>query len=166
VLYTGDGGTGTFEPIFSLAEDSHPSWVPADLDALWAEPAVDAGAVRFLMGQREVQESAGTVTVSVERIDGNESAVQARVTSVNGSAVAGLDYVAVDEVLDWADGAGGVRTFTVTVLEDGLEEDPVEDFLLQLAVESGEATLGTPATLTVRIRDNDGDNLFSDGFES
>jgi len=131
-----------------------------------ALPQPDAGEFRFLIEHREAQESAGTLTVSVERLDGSETAVNARVTSVDDSAVAGLDYVAVDEVLSWADGASGVRTFTVSILDDGLEEDSVETFALQVAVESGQAALGAPATLTVRILDNDGDNLFSDGFES
>lgn len=131
-----------------------------------ALPPLEAGEFRFLVQQREAQESDGTLSVSVERIDGSETAVEARVTSVDDSAVAGLDYVAVDEVLSWADGDSGVRTFNVSILEDGLEEDPVETFTLQLAVESGAATLGAPATLTVRIRDDDGENLFSDGFES
>lgn len=159
------GVLGSFDPVFSLSEQSDPSWEAADLDALWAELAVNAGSFRFLVGLREVQEGSGTFTVSVERIDGSETAVAARVTSVNGSAIAGTDYLVVDEVLSWTDGDSGERSFTVTVFDDGLEEDPVETFSLQLAVESGEATLGAPATITVRILDNDGDNLFADGFE-
>lgn len=157
--------SGSFERAFSLADDSHPSWVPADLDALWAELAVNAGAFQFAASFREVPESIGTFDVTVNRIDGTETSVQARVTSINGTATAGSDFNAVNRVLSWADGDGSSRNFTVTIINDAAEEDNPERFSLQLAVESGEADLASPSKVQINILDNDGQNLFSDGFE-
>ena len=158
--------SGSFDRVLSLANDSHPSWVAADLDALWAELAINAGAFRFSTSFREVPESIGTFDITVERIDGSESTVQARVTSVNGSAMAGSDFNTVNEVLSWADGDASSRTVTVTIINDSTEEDNPEKFSLQLAIESGEADLASPSTVQINILDNDGQNLFSDGFES
>lgn len=157
---------GGFDRVLSLADDSHPSWVAADLDALWAELAVDAGAFRFSTSFREVPESIGTIDFTVERTDGSESAVEARVSSVNGTATAGSDFNAVDQVLSWADGDSSSRTVSVTIVNDGAEEDSQETFSLQLAIESGDADLASPSTVQINILDNDGQNLFSDGFES
>jgi len=106
------------------------------------------------------------LSFQVERIDGGETAIQARVTSINGSAQAGSDFVAVDTVLSWGDGETGARNFSVTILDDAFEESLRERFEIQLAIESGEPTLGSPARIQITILDNDGDNLFADGFES
>jgi len=152
-------------PLLSM-QVAHPSWAAADIDALWVERAVNAGSIRFNTAFREVQESVGTLSFHVERIDGGETAIQARVTSVNGSAQAGSDFVAVDTVLSWADGETGSRNFSVTILDDTTEESLRERFEIQLAVESGEPTLGSPARIQITILDNDGDKLFADGFES
>lgn len=152
-------------PLLSM-QVAHPSWAAADIDALWVERAVNAGSIRFDTALREVQESAGTLSFQVERIDGGETAIQARVTSINGSAQAGSDFVAVDTVLSWGDGETGARNFSVTILDDAVEESLRERFEIQLAVESGEPTLGSPARIQITILDDDGDNLFADGFES
>lgn len=157
--------SGSFDRVLNLANDSHPSWIPADLDALWAKLVVDAGAFQFATSLREVSESIGTLDVTVSRIDGTESAVQARVTSANGTAFSGSDFNAVDQVLSWGDGDSSTRTVTVTIISDGAEEDSSEQFALQLAVESGEAGLASPSTVHINILDNDGENLFLVGFE-
>jgi len=165
-IVTVDLVSGSFYRVFSLANDSHPSWIPADLDALWAELVVNVGAIQFATSFREVSESVGTLDVTVNRIDGTETAVQARVTSLDGTATAGNDFNAVNEVLSWANGDDSSRTVTVTIVSDTAEEDNPERFSLQLAVESGEADLASPSTVQINILDNDAQNLFSDGFES
>lgn len=161
-----DRTTGQVINVVLSMSDAEASWFPADIDALWAEIAVNAGVLRFTVASREVQESASTLTLQVERIDGGETAIQARVTSINGSAVAGSDFTAVDTVLSWGDGEVGPKNFDVTIVNDGIEETLRERFELQLAVESGAATLGTPTRIQFTILDDDGDNLFADGFES
>ena len=152
-------------PLLSM-QVAHPSWVAADIDALWVERAVNAGSIRFNTAFREVQESVGTLSFQVERIDGGETAIQARVTSINGSAQAGSDFVAVDTVLSWGDGETGARNFSVTILDDAFEESLRERFEIQLAIESGEPTLDSPTRIQITILDDDGDNLFADSFES
>lgn len=162
------GATGSFAPIFSLADDSHPSWLPADLDALWAEKAIQGGEIRIVDTFREVQESAaGTVFLKVERINGSEGPAGIFVDSISGSAMEDVDFTGdVAFTALWGDGESGIRTIpAVDIVDDGIQE-PVEQFTVEVSIFSGEATVGTPSRATVRILDNDGENLFNDGFES
>ncbi len=165
ILY--DRSTGDFDVLLGLAEESHPSWQSADLDALWAERAAQGGEIRILDSFREVQESVGTVTLRVERINGSEGPAGIFLDAVGGSATEGVDFSG-DVVYDglWADGESGVRTVNaVDIVDDGSGE-PIERFTVELSIFSGDATVGTPSVATVRILDNDGDTLFQDGFES
>ena len=155
-----------FERIISLNVDSSSSWDGGDVDALWAELEVNAGAFRFTTAFREVAEDVGTFELTVQRIDGSETAVEARVTSESDTADAGSDFVAIDQLLSWADGDSSTRTVNITINNDALEEDNPERFSVRLTVESGEAELASPSQVQINILDNDGQNLFSDGFES
>jgi len=170
ILFTASPGstTGSFEPIFSLADESHPSWLPADLDALWAEKAIQAGEIRIVGTFREVQESAaGTVFVQVERINGSEGPVGIFVDSIAGSATEDVDFTGdVAFTALWGDGENGIRTIPAVDIVDDAVQEPVEQFTVEISIFSGDATVVTPSRATVRILDDDGENLFNDGFES
>src|SRR5262249_28623103 len=71
-----------------------------------------------------------------------------------GSATAGLDFSNVTGTLQWASGDSAPKTFTVPILEDTLVEGN-ETVALTLANAMGGATLGTPASATLTILDND-----------
>jgi hypothetical protein len=169
ILYSIVGPRGvldTFEPLFSLSEQSDPSWEAADLDALWAELAPQGGEIRLVDSFFEVQESAGTLAVRVERVNGSEGPVGIFIDAVSGTASEDADFTGdVAYTLLWDDGESGVRTITpIDIIDDGIEEG-LEDFTFEVSILSGTATVTTPAQGTVRILDNDGDFLFSDGFE-
>ena len=159
--------SNSFDRVLSLADDSHPSWIAADLDALWAELAPQGGEIRLLTTFREVQESAGSISVEVERINGSEGPVGIFLQGISGSATEGSDFTSdIGFTQLWADGETGVRTINAAnIIDDNLQE-PVEDFTVELSIFSGDAIVGTPFRATIRILDNDGQNLFSDGFES
>ncbi|GAB4171763.1 MAG: hypothetical protein Kow0020_06610 [Wenzhouxiangellaceae bacterium] len=143
----------------------HPSWVGADLDALWAE-AIQGGEVRLLSAYHEVQESAGTLTIQLERTGGNEGAVSIQVDAIGATATEGSDFSGDQTLINlWADGEDGVRSFSITIVNDSSQE-PHEQFSVQISVSAGAATLGSPSQAQIVILDDDGQNLFSDGFES
>lgn len=160
------GVLGSFEPLFSLAEQSDPSWEAADLDALWAELAPQGGEIRLVDTFFEVQESVGTLAIRVERINGSEGPAGIFIDAISGTATEDSDFTGdVAYTMLWDDGEAGVRTITpIDIIDDGLEED-IEQFAFEVSIFSGDATVGMPAQGIVRILDNDGDNLFSDGFE-
>ncbi|GAB4171779.1 MAG: hypothetical protein Kow0020_06630 [Wenzhouxiangellaceae bacterium] len=144
----------------------HPSWDGADVDALWAEEQIQGGEVRLLSAYHEVQESAGTLTIQLERTGGNEGAVSIQVDAIGATATEGSDFSG-DQTLTnlWADGEDGVRSFSINIVNDSSQE-PHEQFSVQISVSDGAATLGSPSQAQIVILDDDGQNLFSDGFES
>ncbi|GAB4190297.1 MAG: hypothetical protein Tsb002_18140 [Wenzhouxiangellaceae bacterium] len=143
----------------------HPSWFAANINALWAERALQGGQLRFTGNVVEILENEGPVTIAVERTGGTEGATGIGWQTQTGSAGAG-DFVSNSGTINYADGADGLRLITITLSNDALVEG-VEEFTVELdgASLTGSATLGNPNTITVRIIDDE-ITLFKDGFES
>jgi hypothetical protein len=158
--------TGNFNPLLAL-RDANSSWEAAGIDALWAEQAPQGGEIRIVNSFREVQESAGTVFLQVERVNGSEGVAGIFVDAISGSATEDDDFSGdVAFTALWADGESGIRSIpAVDIIDDGAEE-PVEEFTVEISIFAGDATVGSPSSATIRILDNDGENLFNHGFES
>lgn len=107
----------------------------------------------FVEPEVEAHESDGTVSLVVElqgRVDSCAGTVD--VTTVDGTAVAGEDYEAVDRTLTFVEGDDRVETVDVAILADGRAEDP-EVFTVELSDPTGSiSSTGGPAT--VRITDD------------
>lgn len=97
-----------------------------------------------------VAQQAGTVTVSVNRIDGSSGAVGISYATVNGTAVAGTDYTAASGTLNWADGDTAAKTFKVAV-SNAKPFDGSKAFSVALSKPESGATLGTPSSAPVTI---------------
>lgn len=66
---------------------------------------------------------AGTVTIIVERRNGYSGAASIQADTADDTAVAGTDYTAVAaEVLSWADGEGGFKSFDITIDPDANDD--------------------------------------------
>lgn len=102
---------------------------------------------RFTVGEGD---SNGMVNVTLSAPSGQ--AVSVAYTATNGTATAGLDFVAVTGVLEFSPGQTS-KTIAVPILDDALDE-PTETVLLKLSSPTN-AILGTPATATLEIIDND-----------
>ena len=116
------------------------------------------GELRFTSSFHAVGESDGSVAIEVDRVGGLTGAVSVHYSMASGSATDGLDFTAANGTLDWPDGDETSRTITVAILPDAVLEGP-EDFTITLDDPAGGATLGTPATTTVRINDDEIDHL-------
>ena len=101
-----------------------------------------------------VNEFAGTATITVQRTGGSSGAVSVNYATSNGSATAGSDYTAVNQVLTWPDGDATNRTFTVTILNDAIVES-VETVTLTLSNPTGGAGITQPNPVTLTINDDD-----------
>src|SRR5262249_7165008 len=123
--------------------------------------AFEAGGVPTTPGQIQLSassysasEAAGTVTITATRTGGSDGAISVAFSASSGSATAGLDFTAVTGTLTWAAGDSSSKTFTVPILEDSLVEGN-ETVVLSLSTVAGGATLGTPASATLTIIDDD-----------
>ena len=127
--------------------------------------AVTAGygqpTLQFSAATYTVAETAGAVTLTVRRLNDTNAAMTVDFATANSSATAGLDYTATNGTLAFAAGETN-QTFTVPILNDGLVE-PTESFTVILSNPTGGAVLGTPATATVQITDNDAGLQFEFG---
>jgi poly(3-hydroxybutyrate) depolymerase len=125
-------------------------WLPLLLAAarLHAASILQFSAVSYT-----VAENGGAATVVVQRTNDLNAAVGVDYATTDGTASAGSDYTKVSGTLNFAAGETN-KSFNVPILNDALVE-PTETFQVILSNPTGGAVLGTRATVTVRITDND-----------
>ncbi|MBK7992435.1 MAG: hypothetical protein IPK14_03175 [Blastocatellia bacterium] len=99
-----------------------------------------------------VNETDGTVTITVIRTNGSDGTITIDYSTSNGSAIAGADYNAVSGTLTFANGET-TKTFNITLLPDSLTESN-ETFNITLSNPTGGATLGNTSTAVITITDN------------
>ena len=73
------------------------------------------GTLVFTTSSATVREDAGAIKVSVARINGSRGVVTVNVSTVSGSAIAGQDFVPVNQTLTFANGDAGPRVIKATV---------------------------------------------------
>lgn len=111
------------------------------------------GRFRLNTAAASVDEAAGTVTLTVERILSTINTETVQFATANGTATAPEDYTARSQTLTFPAGMTS-QPITIPIINDGLDEDP-ETFTVTLSNPGGGATLGTLNTATVTITDND-----------
>lgn len=119
------------------------------------DPAGAAGTLRFANASYSVGEGAGSATITVQRVDGDDGPVSVGWSAAAGTAAAGSDFTAAGGTLSWSDNDDTNKTFAVAIVNDGAAES-AETVTLTLAAPTGGAALDparTSATLT--IQDND-----------
>ena len=109
------------------------------------------GEVLFAPAAYPAGES-GTVTLTVQRVNGSAGAVSVNWATSNGTA-GGTDFTAASGVLNFANGETS-KTIAVTILPDTIDE-AAETFNVTLSGPGGGVTLGSPAVATVTITDDD-----------
>ena len=124
----------------------------------------DDSAVRIVNSSLSSSEAGGPdgpsiVTVLVERVGSLEGNVLFSFGTVDGTAEAGLDYVAItDGEGSFANGEGGVFPIEVQLIDDKLEEGDELFFLRLNAVSNagnGETRLMSPSEAAIRIEDDE-----------
>ena len=127
-----------------------------------------AGTLQFSIATFPTMEAIGPAMITVARTGGAASNVTVHYetwAAGGGTATAGEDYTAVSGTLTFGAGDGS-QYFTVPILDD-MTDEPDETVALRLTTPGGGGTLGSPATATLLIEDDDpAGQLFRDGFES
>ena len=125
-------------------------------DAVGVSSTPPAPEVAFSEASFNVSEGGGVATISVSRSGSTSGSVTVDYATADNSATAGLDYVATNGTLTFADGEAS-QTFDVAILEDGLIE-PNESVDLTLSNANG-ANLGTAFSALLTITDNDNNDF-------
>ena len=134
-----------------------------------AGTTTNGGNIALQASNFTVSESGGTVTLRVERTGGSDGTVSVDYATLNGTAIAGQDYVARSGRLTFADGQTA-RNIVITILDNGVRENS-ESFNVTIDNLIGDATLLAPRTATVLIDDNDsvqgtGNGLLGEYFDN
>ena len=111
-----------------------------------------AGIVQFSGASYSVSEGDGTLTVTVQRTEGNYGDGSVDYSFSDGTAVNGSDYSSTDGTLYFSDGEIS-QTITITINEDSVDEVN-ETFNVSLSNPSN-VSLGSLQSTTVSIVDND-----------
>ncbi len=116
-------------------------------------PPPQPGDLQFGNAVYSQAENGGILSVTVNRTGGSAGAVTVDYGSMDGTAMAGADYQAASGTISFADGEVS-QTLSITLVDDLVYEGD-EVFSLQLSNPTGGAQLGTPASATVTIVDDE-----------
>lgn len=132
------------------------------------EPENGVGVMGFRQIAYDVDETAGNLTLVIERVGGNTGAASCVCTINEGTATApenftiptgfadsGSDNVSpFTKTINWADGEYGPKTVVVPIVEAAGDDDG-KQFTAVLGTASGATISGTKGTATITIIDTD-----------
>jgi hypothetical protein len=142
-------GNETFN--LTLSSPSAGATLGAQATAVVTIVDVEPGQFQFSSATYSVAENGGSITITVNRVNGSTNAASVNYTTSNGSATAGADYTTSSGTLNFAIGQTSA-TFNVPILDDNLVEGN-EAFNLALGSPTNGAALGSPSTAVVTITD-------------
>jgi hypothetical protein len=146
--------SAVYTAVLGVTDDGWPPMAAQVSVDIHVVPRPSPGTLQFAQATYVVGESIGPVTLSVTREKGYTGAVSVRYSTLARSAKLGIDYSPTSGTLAWADGDSAPRSITVTVFDDILVETN-KFFEVRLSSPRGGARLGTTATASVVIVDND-----------
>ena len=109
--------------------------------------------IAFAVSSLTVDEDAGDATIQVVRTGDDSMAVSVDVATYAGTAVAGVNYTPLDQVLSFAAGQDS-QTVTIPVRNDGVVTPDLTASVVLSSPTSG-VSLGTPSTMTLVIHNVD-----------
>jgi uncharacterized delta-60 repeat protein len=117
-----------------------------------------ASIVEFASTETYVAESQGTARLVVNRRGNLREPLTLTYIPINlGSASPGSDFTGATGTISWPANEGGVRTFDVQIVDDGVSES-TENFRIGFAAPPPGTVIGTLATANVSITDDDETN--------
>ena len=111
------------------------------------------GTLAFTSSTAQVNEDDGTVTLTVFRDGGTDGVVTVDYATSGGTATEDQDYTGQTGTLTFADGVDS-QSITVDITDDIFIESN-ETFVVTLSSITGGAQLGSPASVTVTIKEDD-----------
>ena len=118
------------------------------------DDTANPGVLQFNLPSYQVAEEDQLATISVNRTGGYDGVVSVAYSTTTGTAIGGIDYVAVSNTLHFQDGMERLD-FTVPIVSDQLSEGN-EIVQLELGNPTGGVALGVPSSATLTIIDGKG----------
>jgi hypothetical protein len=118
--------------------------------AISGDASPPVGNVQLSASTYSVSQGAGSLTVTVERLNGSSGAISVAYATANGSAVSGTDYTAASGTLKWADGDATSKTFAVPV-SNTTPFSGTKSFTVALSKPSGGVAITSPSSASVSI---------------
>jgi len=112
--------------------------------------AVATGNLQLSASSYSTAQSAGSVTVSVNRTGGSSGAIGVSYATANGTAVSGTDYTNKSGTLQWASGDATAKTISIPI-SDATAFSGNKSFTIALSAATGGAAVGSPSSATVSI---------------
>lgn len=112
-----------------------------------------SGKLELASSAYSVNEGGGTLTLTVERLEGSDGAASVKFATAGGTAKPGKDFNPRTGTLRWANGDQAPKTIEVPIKNDTTREQD-ESFSVKLGKPTG-ASMGT-SSATVTIHDDDG----------
>ncbi len=112
------------------------------------------GNFSFTATNYTVTESNLAVQLTVRRAFGSNGPVSVSYGTLDGTALAGQDYVAATNTISWTNGETADKTISIEILTNNVVEN-TETFSVILFAPTGGATLGAVTNATVTILDDD-----------
>lgn len=109
--------------------------------------------IGFSASSYDVNENAGAVTLNITRSGGRQFSATVNYQTMDGTAKAGVNYVASNGTVTFAPGETS-KTIQVPLIDDA-EPSPTLQFTVKLTDANGTGFVGAQNTATVNIRDND-----------
>lgn len=109
------------------------------------------GSISYSAPGYLVSEGGGNVTVRVGRVGGALGNVTATFATMDGTAVAGVDYQPISGTVSWADGDSAVKSFSVPIVNRAITDGSARTFGLSLSFPTGGANFGDAPSASVSI---------------
>jgi hypothetical protein len=111
----------------------------------------EVGTFALSASETNISESAGSIVINVVRSNGSDGEAVVKLRTVEGSALAGEDFTAVNQEVTFAEGELE-KTITIQILDDSKDEAGTTSFSVILEGAGVEVTIGT---ITITLTDND-----------
>jgi hypothetical protein len=131
---------------------SNPNLIAAGMLLVAVHAGWAQSSLQFTASSSTVAENAGSVMLTVQRLNDTQTEASVDYATADGTATSGLKYTATSGTLAFAVGETD-QTIVVPILNEGLAEG-TKTFQVILSNPTN-AILGTPTTNTVSITDND-----------
>ena len=116
----------------------------------WGGATGGASTLALSASSYSVAQSAGALTVTVNRTGSSTAATSVSYATANGTAIAGTHYSASSGTLSWAAGSAGAKSFSIPISNVSAFSGS-KTFSVALSNAGSGATLGTPLTASVSI---------------